>query len=125
MYLRIEINGDLDELMQKVWPNKNNEELYRDYENVYEWVWVSLPDYSIWLNVSREHKWGEEKENYPTYVAGYSSDQEGSQRVEVISPEVSSHIAQALGCNVFAHAGNYYIGKPEGELLNVYKPNNV
>jgi len=122
MYLKIEINGELNALMQKVWPSKTEDELYRGYENEYEWVWIVLPEHQICLNVSRAHDWGEEKENYPTYISGFSSDQEGSQRVESISPEISIRIAQALECKVFVHDGNYYIDKQEGKLINVYEP---
>ena len=125
MYLKIEINGELDELMRKIWPNKTKDELYRDYENEYEWVWVALPEHRIFLNVSRAHDWGEEKDNYPTYVSGFSSDQEGSQRVDSIPSEISSLIAQTLGCKVFVHDGNYYIGQPEGELINVYESKTI
>lgn len=122
MYLKIEINGELDALMQKVWPNKTEDELYWDAENVYEWVWIALPEYQIYLNVSREHDWDEVHGNAPTYISGFSSDKEGSKRVKLISSEISSRIAQTLGCKVFAHAGNYGIGEREGILINVYEP---
>lgn len=122
MYLRIEINGELLELMQRVWPNKEESEFYHDYENVYEWVWVHLPEQKIWLNISREHDLGKEQENYPIYIGGFVSDAEFSKRVEKIPSEIPAIISEALQCKVVLHEGNYIIEHPEGKVLNEFKP---
>ena len=122
MYLRIEINGELFDLMQKVWPNKDESKLYHDCENVYEWVWVSLPEYKIWLNVSREHEQGKEQQNYPTYIRSFDSDAVFSKRVERIPSEVPAIISKALQCKVVVHEGNHIIDRPEGNVLNEFSP---
>ena len=55
MYLRIATELDFKELATSLSPDLTEESIGWDYENVYEWMWVELPQFDFVLNISREH----------------------------------------------------------------------
>ena len=55
MYLRVSTKLKFPDLAQLLNPDLTEDSLGWDYENVYEWMWVDLPQFDFVLNVSREH----------------------------------------------------------------------
>ena len=55
MYLRVSTKLKFPDLAQLLNPDLTEDSLGWDYENVYEWMWVDLPQFNFVLNVSREH----------------------------------------------------------------------
>ena len=55
MYLRVSTKLKFPDLAQLLNPDLTEDSLGWDYGNVYEWMWVDLPQFDFVLNVSREH----------------------------------------------------------------------
>jgi len=115
MYLKFTNGGSLEDLVRSVWPDASEDELIRDYENVYEWVWLTLPELQLRLNISREHEWGEEAEEtvYPIYISEF--DQGLSDQADSIAQK----IAIAHQCRVEVHDGRHNVDKPDKQPVRV------
>ena len=110
MYLKFTIDGPLEDIVRAVWPEATADELNRDYENVYEWVWLDLPSQGIRLNISREHEWGEDLTGtvFPIYVSEYEDGL--TKQADLIARQIAS----AHGCRVELHEGRHNVEKADG-----------
>ena len=115
MYLKFTVDGPLEDLVRSVWPEATEDELIRDYENVYEWVWLKLPAQGLRLNISREHEWGEDVTGtvFPIYVTEF---EDGLKRQ---GDGIARQIASAHGCPVEVHEGRHNVEKPDGKPVRV------
>ena len=115
MYLKFTIGGPLEDLVRSVWPDASEDELIRDYENVYEWVWLTLPERGLRLNISREHEWGEEAEGtvYPIYVSEF--EQGLGKQVDSIAQK----IATSHKCRVEVHEGRHSVDEADKQPIRV------
>lgn len=84
----------------------------RDYENVYEWVWLKLPEHNLRLNFSREHEWGEESRIYPIYVSAFSL--ESDEFVDEIPGEIIDIFLQGLKCKIEVYSGRANVDEEDG-----------
>ncbi len=102
LHLKFIIDGSLVEIVQKAWPNLDEDLMAWDYENRYEWAWVALPEHDIRLNISREHEWGEEPHSYPLFIAPFKIDADIPHGV--IPGIIVQHLVDSFGCDaeVFA-----------------------
>lgn len=117
MYLKYTIAGNLEDLVRKVWPHASNDDLIRDYENRYEWVWLRLPNFNIRLNISREHEWGEETKVYPIYVSAF--DLVSDEVVDEIPEEVIQILHKGNDCKIEIFSGRYNVEVEDGEPIRV------
>lgn len=117
MYIKFTVDGPLIDIVRKAFPDAPDDALFRDYENVYEWVWLSLPSEKITLNISREHEWGEETRIYPIYVNAWSLDQ--TERIDDVPRPLINAFAQAHPCPIELFAGQYNVDLPDGKPIEV------
>lgn len=115
MYLKYTVDGLLEEIVRKQWPEATEDELLRDYENVYEWVWLKLPQFEICLNVSREHEWGKETTVYPIYECAF--DMQMRKRIDEVPEEALERIRNAHGCKVEVFSGTPHSDEGDGDPL--------
>ncbi len=59
MYLKFETRLEFPELARTLCPELKEYRLDWDSEDVYEWMYVDLPQLDFSLNVSREHGWAD------------------------------------------------------------------
>lgn len=117
MYLKFTAAGPLKELVKQLWPNVPDSYLTRDYENLYEWVWLTLPEYGLRLNISREHEWGSEKRVYPVYVSAFMM--ETDTWIEEIPEEIIGVFQQVLDCPILVFGGRENADKEDGMPIKV------
>ncbi len=117
MYLKFTIDGDLEELVKGIWPNATEDELFRDYENVYEWVWLSLPEYNLRLNISREHEWGEKTQVYPIYVSAFELEKD--EFINEIPEEIIQIFCKGINSKLEIFSGRYNVEVKENEPIRV------
>jgi len=120
MHIKFVIDGPLVEIVQKAWPTLDEDSMARDYENRYEWAWVSLPEHNIRLNISREHEWGEETHNYPLFIAPFKT--EVDTPFGIIPDDVIQHLVDSLGCDaeLFAAETPIYDGDARADRVVKY-----
>ena len=116
MYLKFTVVGELEEIVKSIFPNSTEEKILRDYENVYEWVWLELPSYDIRLNISREHEWGQEKEAYPIYVSAFQLIED--KHVINIPKNIIEQF-KSVNYKTEVYEGRYDVEKPDGTPIHV------
>ena len=93
IYLEKELS-DLQSDFEKIFEVDN---LYHDYENVWEWVESSDRESNTYLNVSRPHDWSKGEYDKPIVIIVESNN--GTELIEV---EIAHRIKAQLNCEVFA-----------------------
>lgn len=84
---------DLQTDFEKIFSVNN---LYHDYENVWEWIESSDRDSEIYLNISRPHDWKKGEYDKPIMIRVES-------RLKNLSEEtIANAIKNEFRCNVFA-----------------------
>lgn len=86
--------SDLQADFEKIFGVNN---LYRDYENVWEWIESSDHKSDLYLNISRPHDWEKGEYDKPIMITV-----ESNNGTELIESEIASKIKKALNCDVFA-----------------------
>ena len=122
MYLKFIVAGPLEKIVRAVWPEASEDDMIRDYENVYEWVWLSLPDDGVRLNISREHEWGDDAESgrvSPIYVAPFEIEREAF--LDLIPPKIVERISITHCCKVEAFDGRPNVDEEDGVPIKVYQ----
>ena len=71
--------------------------LYYDYENVWEWIESSDKKSKIYLNISRPHDWKKGEYDKPIMITVESNN--GTELIEV---EIAHRIKAQFNCEVFA-----------------------
>ncbi|MFZ1400608.1 MAG: hypothetical protein WAS33_27150 [Candidatus Promineifilaceae bacterium] len=117
MFLKFTASGPLEEMVKYLWPEISDSCLIRDYENKYEWVWLTLPEYGVRLNISREHEFGREKRVYPVYVSAFRV--ETDMWIEEIPEEIIGVFRQGLDCPILIFDGRRNVDKEEGTPIKV------
>lgn len=138
MYLRFETRLDFPSLAKLLCPELADDNIDWDYENVYEWMYVDLPQLAFSLNVSREHGWADMDDEVldqyqdnavqlkrvvqpgPVYVFGW--DRNRSDYVDTLPDFLSSFIADKLAVVVLVFGRRINASLPDGEPLSVVNP---
>ncbi len=112
---------ELLELGKLLLPDANVQDFDFDYENVYEWMYVDLPEIDFSLNISREHgladitdeeldEIGDDNEELekrlrpgPIYIFGWNRADDCY--VLDIPDSIVTQIANKLGCDVLVYPG--------------------
>ncbi len=92
IYLEIDLI-DLKPKFEKIF-NVNN--LYRDYENVWEWIESSDRNSKIYLNISRPHNWQNGDFKKPIIIIVESNNQK-----KLSEEKIAYAIKTELKCEVF------------------------
>ena len=93
----IYIERDLIELQPKFEKIFGVDNLYRDYENVWEWIESSDRTLNIYLNISRPHDWEKGEYDKPIMITVESNNEN-----KLNEEEIASMIKNGLKCEVFA-----------------------
>lgn len=116
MYVKFTVDGPLEEIVRVIWPEPEYN-LVRDYENVYEWVGLEIPNLKMFLNISREHEWGEEKRVYPIYLS--AMDQTKKLFIDPIPAEILDRLGSRLKTQVQIFAGRHNVEVPDGTPIRI------
>lgn len=138
MYLRFHTRLKFPELAQGLCTELTEEAIDWDYENIYEWMYVNLPQLDFSLNLSREHGWAEvddaildrygadpEKleeivEPGPVYVFGWN--RETSSYVDELPGFLPSFVADRLSVDVSLFSGRLNVDTPDANPVMVVGP---
>ncbi|MFT7640296.1 MAG: hypothetical protein ACI9G1_002037 [Pirellulaceae bacterium] len=141
MYLRFSTRLEFPALASTVCADSAEAALDWDSENVYEWMYVTLPELDYSLNVSREHGWADIDDELldlhegddaelrklrklakpgPVYVYGW--DREKSDYVDELPDSVAQTFAQRLAVDVYVYAGRINVDKPDDTPVVIIKP---
>jgi hypothetical protein len=138
MYLKFETRLEFPILAKMLCPELNEDRIDWDSENVYEWMYVDLPQLGFSLNVSREHGWADiddetldqhqnnEEElkqivqRGPVYVFGW--DRSKSDYVDNLPDFLPSFLADRLSVDVSVFGRRINVDVPDGTPLSVVSP---
>jgi hypothetical protein len=139
MYLRFLTRLEFPQIAKRLCPDLTEDAIDRDSENVYEWMYIDLPQLGYSLNVSREHGWADlddetldqyENNNEtlkqivqpgPVYVIGW--DRKHDQYVDALPDFLPSFFADRLAIDVAVFAGRLDVDNAVCEPLRVVHPN--
>lgn len=71
--------------------------LYRDYENVWEWIESNDRKSNVYLNISRPHDWEKGEYRKPIMIKVESNNE-----TELNEVEIALKIKKQLNCDVYA-----------------------
>jgi hypothetical protein len=136
MYLKLTEKLSPKKVAVALLPNLRPDQVDWDYENVYEWAYVDLPDLSFTLDVTRDHGMSdvddeeidqlspEELEVLPsagaTYIFGL--DRKTNTFVPDLPDKVIQRISDALQSDVLIYPGRINIDEPDPEPIGHTKP---
>ncbi len=138
MHLRFESRLDFAALARALCVDLTEDSIDYDYENVYEWMYVDLPQIEFSLNVSREHGWAdiedEMLDKYEhhkpqlrelvqpglVYVFGWS--RETDDYVDDLPDFLPSLVADRLGVDVSVFSRRINVDSSDGEPIAVVRP---
>jgi len=139
MYLRFDTCLEFPELAKRLRSDLTEDSLDWDSENVYEWMYVDLPQLPFSLNVSREHGWADvddeilgQHENEtlkqivqpgPVYVMGWN--RHSDSYVNDLPNDLPTLFADQLEVDVAVFSGRLNVDSDDGEPLMVIKPNSI
>lgn len=141
MYLRFETDLGLPALAKALHSELTEDDIDYDYENVYEWMYVDLPQIGFSLNISREHGWADlddevldkyedEQEKLrelirpgPVYIFGWS--RETDSYVDELPGFLPLFVAERLGTAVSAFTRRINVDSSDGEPESVVYPNRA
>ena len=93
IYIEKELS-DLQTDFEKIFGVNN---LYWDYENVWEWIESSERKSELYLNISRPHDWVKGEYDKPIMIRV-----ESNNGAELIESEIAFKIKKQLNCEVYA-----------------------
>ena len=138
MYLKFDTNLEFSKLAATLCPELTEDDIAWDSENVYEWMYVDLPQLDFSLNVSREHGWADLDDDTldqlqdnqealkriirpgPVYVFGW--DRKKSDYVDTFPDYLPSFIADRLSVDVSVFDRRINVDLPDGRPLTVVSP---
>mgnify|MGYP006969365046 CR=1 FL=1 len=141
MYFRFNSRLEFPALAQALCADLTEDVIDWDSENVYEWMYVDLPDLDFSLNISREHGWADVDDEIldqhagddqklreivqpgPVYVFGWN--RERSEYVDELPDALPSFIADRIGVDVSVFSGRINVDLPDGEPLMVIRSNTT
>ena len=80
-------------------------------------MWLSIAEYGLRLNISREHEWGEETQIYPIYVQAYCLEKD--KFIDGIPVQLVQRFQNNIGSKIEIYAGKYIVDIEEGEPIRV------
>lgn len=138
MYLKLTKHIKLLEIGKLLSPDADEMDLDWDYENVYEWMYVDLPEIDFSLNISREHGMADmteeeldeidddpkelEKRLKPgsTYIFGWNKANDCY--VHDIPDSIIVQIANKLRCDVLIYPGRSNADEQDPEPIGCISP---
>ncbi len=139
MYLRFDTRLEFPVLANKLCADLTEDSVDWDSENVYEWMYVDLPQLTYSLNVSREHGWADiddetldQYENneeklkqivQPGHVYVIGRDRTQDRYIDHIPDFLSSFFADRLGVEVSEYSGRVNMDIADTKPLRVVRPN--
>lgn len=123
MYFKFTVEGDLEDIVRSVWPYASGPDLEYDYENVYEWVWLNLPEQDAHLNISREHKKHDDavaETVFPIFLSAMEPDRKNF--VDELDQAIARRISLVHGCEVEVFDGRYPLSENEETPVTTIKP---
>lgn len=139
MYLRFQTRLTFPELAQALCPDLTEDMIDWDRENVYEWMYLGLPQLEFSLHVSREHGWADvsdevidqcEKDNQklselihpgPVFVSGWN--RRTSTAADSLPDFLPNFIANRLSLEVAVCAGRVNVELPDEGPIFLVGPN--
>ena len=138
MYLKFETRLEFPELARTLCPELKEDSLDWDSENVYEWMYVDLPQLDFSLNVSRKHGWADIDDEilnqhhddqealrqlvHPGAVYVFGWDRNTAAYVDELPDYLPSLIADRLGADVSVFNRRINVDIPDGPPLTVVGP---
>ncbi len=98
---------DLQPEFEKIFRVNN---LYRDYENVWEWIESSDRKSNLYLNISRPHDWEKGEYKKPIMIIV-----ESNNGIELNESEIALRIKKQFNCDVFA--GKIYTDQNDNPVI--------
>ena len=119
-----------------LWALTDTDSFDHDSENVYEWMYVSIPGLSFSLNISREHGWADIDDELessatedelkslvkpgPVYIFGWDRDTDDYS--ESLPDWLPQYIADKLESDVLVYHRRINVELPDGKPVLVVKP---
>lgn len=140
MYLKFPTSLDFPALATAICAELTEDRIEWDYENVYEWMLLDLPELDYSLNVSREHGLADVDDasldrhadndaelqklvkRGPVYVFGWH--RETSTLVNDLPDSLAQMLANRLAVDVHVHPGRIAIDQPDSPPTAVFKPDS-
>lgn len=139
MYLKFDCRLELRAIGKRLIPEAVTDEIETDAENVYEWMWIEIPNVPCSLNVSREHGWAQiedalmdldsdaaEDEVHsivtpgPVFVSGWNRSRD--EFVDALPDWLSQYFADRLSIDVLVFHGRPNVDLPDTTPIAVVHP---
>lgn len=138
MYLKFISKLNFPALAKALCTDLTEDTIDWDSENVYEWMYVDLPQLDFSLNVSREHGWAEiddalydlyedDEETLtqhlhpgPVYLFGWNRQE--SNYVDALPDFLPAFVADRLSVDVSVYPGRINVDIPDAEPIAVVTP---
>jgi len=135
MYLKLTKKISPRTVAKMITPDLDDHDLEHDYENVYEWAYIDLPELDFSLDVTRDHGMSEiedheldnmsqeELKSIPsagaTYIFGFN--RKFDQYVNEIPEWVIEILCQKTQSDIFVYPGRINIDDEDPEPIKQYK----
>ena len=135
MYLKLNKNIKLIELGNLLLPNSTENSLDWDYENVYEWMYVDIPNYKFSLNISRDHGMSDIDDNFdeeelnksvkpgPIYIFGW--DRKKGKYINDIPDSLIEYISEKVDNEIVVYPGRVNMDNDDPKPIKIQKPNKA
>ena len=138
MFLKFQTTFELPALATSLVPNATEESIDWDHENVYEWMYIDLPELDFSLNISREHGYtdldDEVLDQYegdetkikslanpgPVYVFGWNRNE--SDYVDRLPDWLPRFFADRLAVDVSVYDARINVDNPDPDPISLVKP---
>lgn len=138
MYVRFQRGHDFPKLGSLLSPGTQESDLDRDCENVYEWMYVTLPQFAVTLNISRDHGWSEIPDEIecqyavddprllalvnpgPTYATSCGHDRQSEP--DLPWRDIAQYIADSVGVSVDLIPGSLNVDATDPEPIGTFTP---
>lgn len=137
MYLKLSCDLDLPAIGVRLSPDASPDAFDHDSENVYEWMYLSIPGLAFSLNISREHGRADIEDELlstaseeelralvkpgPVYIFGL--DRETDTNADKLPDWLPQYIADKLKADVLVYHRRINVDLPDGDPVVVVKPN--
>ena len=138
MYLKFETELEFPELAQALEPTLTEDDIDWDSENVYEWMYIDLPELEFSLNISRERGWAElddeqlaqyednaaeqKRSLQPGRVYVFGWDHDNSDYVDELPDFLPSFFADRLGVEVFVFSRRINVDLADDQPVAIIAP---
>jgi hypothetical protein len=141
MFLRFQHTHDFPTLGSLLSPGTPERDFDCDCENVYQWMYVTLPQFDATLNISRDHGWSEIPDEIesqydpddprllalvkpgPTYATSCGHDRQSEP--DLPWREVAQYIADCVGVSVDLIPGSLNVDVVDPEPIESVTPRTL